>query len=114
MTVSFYRGDTFLRSWTFKDGQNAVIDLSGVTARFYVRDSKEALLYAASTETGELVVDGINGTLSLRIEAVATKLWPITKPKAEHRFDLELTDSNGIVKTYDSNSLVVLQDQSFD
>jgi len=110
MAAELIRGDTWLRQWQVKDAQGVIIDLTGASARLYVRDAKLLKISEASTATGEIIIDGAAGLITLRIDAEVTRLYPIGK----HKFDLEVTDSNSIVKTYETETLHVLADITYD
>ena len=107
--VRLTRGDTWQRVWTLKSKvTKQPVPLSGVTARLHVRDNAKALLYAASTVNGDIVVDSVAGRLSLTVAASVTATWT----PGNYKFDLELTYPDGTVKTYESNVLAVLEDQT--
>lgn len=103
--VSVYRGDTWKRSWTFKDAQQALIPLTGATARLFVRDSQGAVVITASSQNGELVIRGTEGTIVMTVPASAMALAP-----GRYEFDLEVTFADGTVATYDRSTLTVLED----
>jgi hypothetical protein len=105
-----YRGDTWLRAWTLKDPAKRPIDLTGATARLHVRNNTKALVYAASTSNGDIVLDGAAGKLTLTLAAAETATWA----PGTYKFDLEVTHADGTVKTYESSALVVLEDQTHD
>jgi len=109
VSAQIYRGDTWLRSWAIKDSNNTPIILTGATARLHVRDAKQVLVVAASTLTGELIITPPEGRIDLRIDAIATRLWDIGK----YKFDLEVTDAVGIVRTYEQDVLTVVADQTY-
>ena len=89
-------------------------NLTGYTAKFYIRDKNKTLLHASTTENNEITITPLDGKVEVVIPDTYTKAFPVTRVGSEHKFDLELTDSLGYVSTYDRNTLEVLEDQSYD
>ncbi len=107
--VRLTRGDTWARVWTFKiKGTQQLIDLTGATARLHIRDNAKALVYAASTANGDIVIEGAAGRVVLTVAASITATWL----PGNYKYDIEVTHSDGTVKTYEDMVLAVLQDQS--
>ncbi|MGZ8181453.1 MAG: hypothetical protein ACXWT1_05810 [Methylobacter sp.] len=109
--VRLNRGDTWQRTWLIKvKATQQPIDLTGATVRSHVRDNAKALVYAASTANGDIVVDGVAGKLSLTVAASVTATWT----PGTYKFDIEVTYPDTTVKTYESSVLAILEDQSHD
>ncbi len=105
------RGDTWQRVWVLKNKATLQpIDLTGVTVRLHVRNNAKALIHAASTMNGDIVVDGVAGKLSLTVAASVTAAWT----PGTYKFDVEVTYTDGTVRTYESTALAVLEDQTHD
>ena len=109
--VRLTRGDTWSRVWALKiKGTQQFIDLTGATARLHIRDNAKALVYAASTANGNIVIEGAAGRLVLTVAASITAAWL----PGNYKYDLEVTHPDGTVKTYEATVLAVLEDQSRD
>lgn len=64
--VEAVRGDTWERSWTVTGTDGAAVDLTGATARLQVRRVDDgALVVAASSADGRILLDGAAGTIPL-------------------------------------------------
>lgn len=109
MNATLTRGDTLTRLWRLKDSAGVAIDLTGATARLQLRDSRMNKIAEASTATDEIVINGAAGVITLTIAASITREFQVGR----YKFDLEVTDSNGNVKTYESGVLSVLADVSY-
>jgi len=105
-----FRGDTWTRAWALKNPAKQPIDLTGATARLHLRSQAKALVYAATTANGCIVVEGVMGRLALTVAASITATWA----PGTYKFDLEITYPNGTVTTYESSALAVLEDQTHD
>lgn len=108
--VKLFRGDTWQRAWVIKDAAGAPVDLTGAAARLHARDADGALAISASTSDARLSIDTpASGRIDMLVPASATGVTP-----GSYRFDLEVAFPNGIVRTYEQASLVVLEDMSRD
>jgi len=74
-----------------------------------VRNNAKSLIYAASTANGDIVVEPLSGALALTVAAASTATWAA----GSYRFDLEVTYPDGVVATYESNVVAVMEDQSY-
>ena len=75
---------------TFKwKSNNRPVDLTGCVARLQLRtnNAAESVALSISTETNELVVEGVNGVIKLRVEASVMK----TIAAGTYNADLEVT-----------------------
>lgn len=108
--AKLYRGDTWMRGWALKNPAKQPIDLSGATARLHLRSQAKALIYAATTTNGCIIVDAVAGKLALTVAASVTATWQ----PGTYKFDLEITYPDGTVTTYESSALSVIEDQTHD
>ena len=109
MSISHYRGDTWCRTWLFRDSAGEPIPLTGAVARLQLRDATGAIAADGSTADGSIAVDGPAGRIDLRIEAGEMIL-----PVGTYRFDLEVTYSDGLIQTVDQNTLTIVEDITHD
>ena len=105
--AKIYRGDTWLRTWTIKDAAGILVDLTGATARLQVRDAAgvEVMSY---TTADSLTLSLPTSTISLAAPYADTEI-----AAGNYSFDLEVT-KGGIRRTYEKNTLVILEDVSRD
>ena len=105
------RGDSWQRAWIIADASGTPVNLTGASARLHVRDASGAKVAEASTTDSRLAFDALAGRIDLVMPATAMAALPL----GSYRFDLEVTFSNGIVKTYEHGGvLTVHEDQSRD
>lgn len=90
------QGATFRRLMTYRDSSNALVDLTGYTARMQVRSSYEGpVVIELTTENDRVNLGGAAGTIELLISAVDMAAIPVsggsgTPPFKEYVYDLEL------------------------
>lgn len=81
------QGETFTKVITWKDSGGTLINLTGYTARMYLRrkisDAAAALIL--TTENGRIALGGAAGTITLTITATDT-----SSLEANYVYDLEL------------------------
>lgn len=104
MPVKVYSGDTWERSWLLKDAAGVPVPLENATARLQVR-SRNDILIAASTEDGRIVITPELGELAMVIPYAYMDIRPGT-----YNFALEITHASGVRRTYEQDTLVVLED----
>lgn len=109
MAVLLYRGDSWTRSWTFTDATGAPLDLNGAAARLHVRDAAGGAVIIASLLEGRLTVDSVAGRIDMIVPYALTNLAP-----GSYRFDLEVTFATGIRRTYEQDTLVILEEMAHD
>lgn len=73
--------------------------------RLQVRDSDGAVVMSASQSDGRIVIDGPAGRIDLIMPYAATEVAPGT-----YRYDLEVTYPGGMRRTYEQQTLVVVED----
>jgi hypothetical protein len=91
------QGSSYNKTLTVRDTTDALMDLTGYTARMHVRErySAEAKLIDLTTENGGISLGGALGTISLSISAaslaeIAVPDQPGTPPSRACVYDLEL------------------------
>lgn len=110
MPVKLFRGDTWTRAWRLEDAACKPIDLTGASARLQLRDGAGALALDATTVNGRLQITALEGRIDLAVPYATTALLAA----GTYRFDLEVTHASGIRRTYEQDSLVILEDVSHD
>lgn len=103
-----YRGDTWCRTWLFRDAAGDPVVLTGASARLHLRAADGTLAASADTSDG-MTIDGPSGRVDMRIEATDMLLTP-----GNYAFDLEVTHADGLVMTVDGNTLTLVEDQTHD
>lgn len=97
------QGTTMEVPLVWKDSNNAVINLSGYTARMQARQTlaSTTMLNEWTTENGGILIDGPTGTITLTATAVQTAAWawPITAGQSAPTavYDLEVVSPAGKV-----------------
>ena len=89
------QGATLRESFTYKDSDNAVVDLTGYTARCQVRSkySSATTVLNLTSQAGTLTITANTGTIAFNVSASTTAaLTP-----GNYVWDLELVDAGGIV-----------------
>lgn len=107
-TIKLIRGDTWQRTWVIQDAASRPVDLSNTSARLHVRDSLGSLVMQASTDDGKLTVQPLNGRIDLIMPKEETDV-----PAGTYDFDIEVTFPNGVRRTYEQGTLVVLKDVTY-
>lgn len=89
------QGATFVREFTYKDGEGVAINITGYSARMQFRPYRESstLLIEATTVNGKIVLDGAAGKLTLTLTPSDTN--NLTERKAV--YDLEIQSAGGVV-----------------
>lgn len=89
------QGATLRESFTYRDSNNAVVDLTGYTARSQVRTSYSATgtVLSATSAAGTLAITAATGLIAFNVPATTTAaLTP-----GNYVWDLEIVDPSGIV-----------------
>ncbi len=89
------QGETFTRLLTYEDSEEALINLTGYTARMQIRKTADSTDYLLSltTENSGIALGGIAGTITITITAAQSANLPI----GTARYDLELISGSGVV-----------------
>lgn len=93
--ITIYKGATFARVLTWRDSANALVNLTGFTARMHMRVSQDEAtpFLTLTTENGRIALGGALGTITLSITATDTS----TIAENAGVYDLELVSSGGVV-----------------
>ena len=91
--ITIEQGATFTKTITWRDSSDALINLTGYTARMMVRESVDASATLLSlTDSSGITLGGTAGTIAILISAASTAA--MTKGGV---YDLELVSGGGIV-----------------
>lgn len=95
LNITIEQGATFNPVLTWKDQAGTPIDLTGYTAQMQIRSdhASTTVIHEASTTNNELVLGGVNGTVTFDIPATTTAAFTFD----EGVYDLELTSASGVV-----------------
>lgn len=80
-----YKNATFSETQVLKDGDGVPLDLTGFSARMQVRrerDDPETVL-DLSTDDGEIVLGGVEGTITFTLSAAQTALLQLRDPDGD-------------------------------
>lgn len=109
MTAGIYnftieQGATFTRDFVYRDSNNAVVNLSGYTARMQIRPSKDSdtVLVEATTANGRLVLTPGQGKITLTLSATETDAAGFDVGV----YDLEIESSSGVVTRMIEGSVI--------
>lgn len=97
------QGATFRRVMTYRDGANALVDLTGFTARMQVRSSYGGdSVLELTTENNRITLGGAAGTITLLVSAADMAAVPVvggvgTPPAKEYVYDLELVQGDEVM-----------------
>lgn len=103
-----YRGDSWERSWVIKTAAGTPIDLTGASARLQVRTTGGALVLAVTSSDAALTITPLSGRIDLAVPYADTE----GLAAGSYRFDLEVTYADGRRRTYEANTLTILEDVS--
>jgi hypothetical protein len=109
-TLNLRRGDTFDKAFVLKDATGAAIDLTGCTARMYVRDRRTKALLATATMGAEITITPAEGRVQVTLPAAVTEVFP----PGRLILDVEITYSNGKVWSTPTFTLDVDEDVTYD
>lgn len=89
--IIIYEGSDFALSITWKDDNDALVDLTGFTGRMHIRDKVNSVAYVDITPYVSLGTT--NGLVTINIPASATIDWAFTTGV----YDLEVESSAGAI-----------------
>ena len=101
-------GDTFVRSFTFKDSGGDAVDITGWTPNMHLRTRPGST--SANYDWGSLfdTSSAASGVVTLTVPAPTTA--SITA--GIYSYDLEMTKADSTVQTYLTGTVTVLQDST--
>lgn len=105
-----YRGDTWERTWSIKDADDNPVDLTGATARLYLRASGGELIRDYSSPSDAITITELEGRVYLAAPYADTE----SLAPGKYKFDLEVTKASGVRRTYEANTLEILSDITHD
>ena len=89
------RGDTFNPTIAYKDSAGAIIDLSTHTAKMDLKNEIDGTIIDSLTQLAGITLAATDPNITILISDTDTAAYTVT-PMV---YDLELTDSGGVVKT---------------
>lgn len=98
------QGATLSLTLTYRDSSDALVNLTGYSARMQVRESVRAADTLLSLTSGSgITLGGAAGTIVLTVSATATAALP----RGEFVYDLELVSGSGVVTRLIEGSFTV-------
>lgn len=90
--IKLNQGSTYTLPLILKDGEGALIDLSGYSAAMQIRIVPEAeeVIDELSTDNGRIVIDAENGKLTLSFPHAVTE----TYPAGQFFYDIEIVSAD--------------------
>ena len=90
--IKLNQGSSYTLPLVLKDGEGALIDLSGYSAAMQIRIVPEAeeVIDELSTDNGRIVIDAENGKLTLSFPHEVTE----ADPAGQFFYDIEITSSD--------------------
>ncbi len=104
MSITKKQGDTWVLSCQYTDADGVAAPLAGVTVLSQVRDEKGVLVVEFETN----VVSAAAGAFTLEADAASTA----SLTTGTHIFDIQFTDSTGVVHSTVSEKFVILPDNT--
>lgn len=109
MAYEHTRGDSWVRSYVFKDSRKKPVDITDMTARMHLRDTAGMLIISALSADGEFTVTGTAGRLDMVVAGSKMNL-----PIGRYCYDVEVTFADGRILTLDKNKLDIIEDCTHD
>lgn len=103
--INAEQGATFQQQLVYRDSSNALVNLTGFTARMQVRATIDdtAVTLSLTTENGRIALGGALGTVTLTVSA--TDMAAVVA--GQYVYDLELVSSGGIVTRLMQGAFIV-------
>ena len=100
------KGDTFSDVWTVYQPCGTVLNLTGYTARLFIRVAADApaTLLELTTTNNRITLGGTAGTVTLSASDTLTGALP----EGDCVYDLELTAPSGTVTTWVAGTITVV------
>lgn len=110
LTLSIYQGQTFNDVLALSDDvSGAPVNLTGYSARMQARfDITDASpVFTWSSDTGEIVIDGPNGTLTFAVTPTATAALPTANDITVLVYDMVLSTGAGYAERTVQGAVVI-------
>lgn len=93
--ITIEQGATYSQVMTWRDSNNALVNLTGYTARMQIRTDYAATtsVLVLTTENGMITLGGALGTITLNVTDASTSAIPARN----YVYDLELVSGGGLV-----------------
>lgn len=89
------KGATFSRTFTYKDANGALINLTGYTARMHIRKQKGSVdMLVSLTSSSGITLGGALGTVAIVISATATAAIAVDSGV----YDIELVTGDTVLR----------------
>ena len=72
------------------------VDLTGYTSTMIIKDNDGVIVHTATTENGQVIIDGPSGSVRRKVSAEVTKTIPVKSVS----YDWELTPPSGVTDTW--------------
>lgn len=110
LTLSVYQGQTFNDVLALSDDTTGnPVDLTGYTAkmqaRYDVTDAAAVLTWG--TDTGEVVIDGPNGTVTFAVTPAATAALPTSNNTTVLYYDMVISTGAGYAERLIQGAMVI-------
>ena len=103
-TIICEAGANLTRQLVWKDGNGALVNLTGYTAKVQVKEEAGGtLLLELSTVNGRITLGGVLGTINLSVDAEDTRITP-----GRYQYALEMTNAGGVVTRLVEGAFVVM------
>ena len=92
---AMFRGETFVRSLTYKNDDNTPVDLTGYTATMMIREDLDSAVVAMeiSTNNGRITLGGAAGTIDIEVSSTDTDQMA----EGTYVYDLVIEDGSSVV-----------------
>ena len=102
--ITAYHGTTFSRVFTWKDENEAAVNLTGYTARMMARTSIDSTspFITLTTENGGIALGGAAGTITVTMTATETAALAVQTGV----YDLELITGSTVTRLLQGNLIV--------
>jgi hypothetical protein len=86
------QGATFSRVVTWKDSTNALVNLTGYTAKMQIRDASGGVIVSLTDTNGGITLGGAAGTITITISATQTTAFTFNTA----RYDLDIVSGTTV------------------
>jgi hypothetical protein len=101
--LTIKKGATYKQNLVYKDNDDVIVDLTGVTARMQIRHTfKSDVIHELTTENGGITITGAIGEIDLLILATVTDTFPAITGV----YDLELILGTDVERALEGNIFI--------